>query len=93
MADRYLQTALARHGSWTLEIVKRSKIAFGFELLPPRWVFKRSIARLNRHRSLAKDVARLIQTAAAWLILPSIRPLSRRLAKRMINPSGFEAVS
>jgi transposase len=80
-AGTKLQTALAAYGSWTLEIVKRSDIAQGFELLPRRWVVERSIAWLNRNRRLAKDFEALIETAAAWLMLASVKLLSRRLAR------------
>lgn len=76
-----LQTGLAAHGQWTLEIVKRSDIAKSFELLPRRWVVERTLAWLNRNRRLAKDFEALIETAAAWLMLASVKLLSRRLAR------------
>lgn len=76
-----LQTALAAHGRWTVEIVKRSDVANGFELLPRRWVVERTLAWLNRNRRLAKDFEAQIQTAAAWLLLASIKLLSRRSAR------------
>jgi transposase len=81
-AGAKLQTALAALGTWSLEIVKRSEAAKGFELLPRRWVIERTLARLNRNRRLAKDFEALIETAAAWLMLASVKLLSRRLAKR-----------
>jgi len=37
-AGEKLETALAGRGQWTLEIVKRSDQAKGFQLLPRRWV-------------------------------------------------------
>src|SRR6201991_4756403 len=37
-AGRKLQTALAKLGDWTIEIVRRSDAAKGFVLLPRRWV-------------------------------------------------------
>jgi transposase len=80
-AGTKLQTALAADGRWTLEIVKRSDTAKGFELLPRRWVVERTIAWLNRNRRLAKDFEALLETAAAWLMLASVKLLSRRLAQ------------
>jgi transposase len=80
-AGAKLQTALAAYGRWTLEIVRRSDIAQGFELLPRRWVVERTLAWLNRNRRLAKDVEALLETAAAWLMLASVKLLLRRLAR------------
>ena len=53
----------------------------GFELLPRRWVVERTLAWLNRNRRLAKDFEALIETAAAWLMLASVKLLLRRLAR------------
>ena len=37
-AGEKLRTALKRIGEWTIEIIKRSDTAQGFEVLPRRWV-------------------------------------------------------
>ena len=80
-AGAKLGTALAALGHWTLQIVKRSDAAQGFELLPRRWVVERTLAWLNRNRRLAKDFEALAETATAWLFLASVKLLSRRLAR------------
>jgi transposase len=80
-AGAKLQTSLAALGNWTLAIVKRSDIAQGFELLPRRWVVERTLAWLNRNRRLAKDFEALLETAATWLMLASVKLLMRRLAR------------
>jgi transposase len=51
-----LEAALAKLGKWTIEIVKRTQNAVGFELLPRRWVVERTLAWLNRNRRLAKSL-------------------------------------
>ena len=80
-AGEKLRTALSEHGDWTIEIVKRSDAAKGFEVLPKRWVVERTFAWLGRCRRLAKDFEACIESAAAWVLLASIRMLTRRLAR------------
>ncbi len=76
-----LAEALKPLGTWTIEIVKRSDTAKGFVLLPRRWVVERTIAWLNRNRRLAKDFEALVTSAAAWLMIASIKLIMRRLAR------------
>lgn len=76
-----LETALAQIGTWTLEIVKRSDAAKGFELLPRRWVVESTISWLNRNRRLAKDFEATVESAVAWIFIASVKLLSRRVAR------------
>ena len=76
-----LRRALKGHGSWTLEIIKRSDTAKGFELLPRRWVVERTFAWLGRCRRLAKDWERSIASSTAWAMVASIRRLTTRTAR------------
>jgi transposase len=64
-----LTTALAQHGDWRIEIVKRSDQVTGFRLLPRRWVVERTFAWLNRNRRLAKDFEATIGSSQAWSTL------------------------
>lgn len=50
-----LNGALRGLGDWTIEIIKRSDTAKGFEVLHRRWVVERTFAWLGRCRRLAKD--------------------------------------
>jgi len=76
-----LRAALTKIGQWTLQIIKRSDRAKGFELLPRRWVVERTFAWLGRNRRLAKDFERTIESATAWLYLASIQLMTRRIAR------------
>ncbi len=76
-----LRGALRKVGKFTLEIVKRTDKAKGFEVLPRRWVVERTFAWLGRCRRLAKDFERTIETAEAWVLVANIRMLTRRLAR------------
>ncbi len=76
-----LKAALAKLGYWAIEIVKRSDSAKGFELIPRRWVVERTFAWLGRCRRLAKDWEKTIASAEAWILIASIRLVSRRLAR------------
>ena len=77
-----LAKTIAKLGTWTLEIVKRSDFTKGFVLLPRRWIVERTFAWLNRCRRLAKDFEATIQSATAWIILAHIRLLTRRIARQ-----------
>ena len=76
-----LKDALLGHGNWTLEIIKRSDTAQGFEVLPRRWVVERTFAWLGRCRRLAKDWETSIESSTAWAMIAHIRTLTRRLAR------------
>lgn len=76
-----LRDALIGIGRWTIQIVKRSDTAEGFEVLPRRWVVERTFAWLGRCRRLAKDWEKTIESAEAWLLIAHIRCISRRLAR------------
>jgi transposase len=75
-----LRDALAKFGNWTIEIIKRTADAVGFQLLPRRWVVERTLAWLNRNRRLAKDFEASIASAKAWVYIASVQLLIRRLA-------------
>jgi transposase len=76
-----LRGRLAKIGDWTLQIIKRSDAAQGFEVLPRRWVVERTFAWLGRCRRLAKDWERTIASAEAWITVAHIRLVTRRLAR------------
>ena len=80
-AGAKLREALKRMGEWTIEIIKRSDTAQGFEVLPSRWVVERTFAWLGRCRRLAKDFEAAIASAVAWALVAHIRTLTRRLAR------------
>ncbi len=76
-----LRDALSVLGRWTLQIIKRSDTAHGFEVLPRRWVVERTFACLGRCRRLAKDVEATTESSTAWAPIPHIRRLTRSLAR------------
>ena len=76
-----LRGALDRMGDWTLQIVKRSDTAKGFEVLPRRWVVERTFAWLGRCRRLGKDWEKSIASAEAWINVAHIRLTTRRLGR------------
>ena len=80
-AGEKLRDALTKCGQWTIEIIKRSEHAAGFEVLPRRWVVERTFAWLGRCRRLAKDFETTIASAVAWVLVAHIRTLIRRLAR------------
>jgi transposase len=80
-----LAAALAGHGQWQIDIVKRSDQTSGFQVLPRRWVVERTFAWLNRNRRLAKDFETTVASSEAWLYLASVQLLARRLARPAYN--------
>jgi putative transposase len=76
-----LLAAIADLGKWTIEIVTRSQSVGTFRAEPRRWVVERTFAWFGRNRRLAKDFEASIASAEAWVLIASIRLLSRRLAR------------
>jgi transposase len=54
----------------------------GFEVLPRRWIVERTLAWLGRCRRLAKDWKNLNRKALAFLRLPFIRLMLRKLCNQ-----------
>lgn len=71
-----LLNAISDVGKWTIEIVTRSQSVGSFKPEPRRWVIERTFAWFGRNRRLAKDAS-----AEAWVMIASVRVLSRRLAR------------
>ena len=71
-AGEKLETALAKIGKWTLEIIKRSDTAKGFVLLPRRWA---EMAKVPAMRSIVGKPSEGVERTFAWL------NRNRRLAK------------
>jgi transposase len=80
-AGEKLEAALLHLETLSVEIVKRSDLAKGFVLLPKRWIVERTFAWLGRCRRLAKDWEASIASSEAWMIISSIRRMTRRIAK------------
>ena len=76
-----LRGKLEKIGCWTMEIVKRSDKAIGFEVIPRRWVVERTFAWLGRCRRLAKDWEKSILSAESWLLIAHIKLITRRIAR------------
>ena len=64
-----------------LEIVKRSDIAAGFQVLPKRWIVERTYGWLGRCRRLAKDYENLTRSHLGFMILAMIRLMLRRIVR------------
>lgn len=68
---------------WTIEIVTRAESVGTFAPERKRWTIERSFAWFGRCRRLAKDFEATIASAEAWVMIASIRLLSRRIGKVM----------
>ena len=69
------------HRSLTLEIIKRSDQAKGFQLLPRRWVVERTFGWLMKSRRLMRDHGRKPSHHEAFVYPAMIGFAARRLTK------------
>ena len=76
-----LLNAIADVGKWTIEVVTRTESVGAFKPERRRWVIERTFAWFGRCRRLAKDFEKTIASAEAWIMMASIRLLSRRLGR------------
>jgi len=76
-----LLNAISEVGRWTIEVVTRTQSVGSFKPEKRRWVIERTFAWFGRCRRLAKDFEKTIASAEAWIMMASIRVLSRRLAR------------
>lgn len=65
----------------TVQIVKRSDTASGFEILPRRWVAERTFGWLVEHRRLVRDYETRPDHHEAMVYIASIHTLTRRSAR------------
>jgi len=80
-AGEKLASAISHIEDLAIEIVKRSDDAKGFVVLHKRWVVERTLGWLGRCRRLAKDWEATIASSEAWLLLASIRRMTRAIAR------------
>ena len=66
---------------WTVQIVKRSDTAQGFEVSRRRWVIERSFSWLGRCRRLSKDWDKSIASAEALILIAHIQRVTRYFAR------------
>ena len=79
-AGQKLEAAVAHINRLSIDIIKRCNTG-KFVVLPHRWIVERTLAWLNRCRRLAKDWEASIASAEAWMVVSSIRRMTRRIAK------------
>jgi putative transposase len=76
-----LLNAISEVGRWTIEVVTRTQSVGSFRPEKRRWVIERTFAWFGRNRRLAKDFEKTIASAEAWIMIASLRLMSRRLAR------------
>ena len=78
--DRTKLMDKAAFHAFTVEIVRRSDTAKGFEILPRRWVVERSFGRMTRWRRLVRDYEERIDVSEAFIHIAIGSLLLRRIA-------------
>lgn len=68
----------------TLQIVKRSDSAKGFEVLAKRWIVERTFGWFGSYRRLSKDYETLTESSEAMIYLSMIHLMVRRLRPRHV---------
>ena len=53
----------------------------GFQILPRRWVVKRTFCWTDQNRRMSKDYERLTETSEAFIYVAVTRLMARRLAR------------
>lgn len=76
-----LTTVLQSFEGPEIEIVKRPNASTGFVVIARRWVVERTFAWLGRCRRLAKDWEASIASSDAWLLIASIRRMTRHIVR------------
>ena len=66
-------------GGRLLTVVKRKPESHHFEVLPRRWVVKRTLAWLSRCRRLSKDYEELTESSEAWVHIAMVHLMLKRL--------------
>lgn len=72
-AYAHIVEAVRKQLGWTLEIVRRSDQAKGFEILPHRWVVERTFGWLGRYRRLSRDFEHTVSSSESVVYIASIR--------------------
>jgi putative transposase len=70
---------VAENAKYDLQIVRRSKEAKGWVVLPIRWTVERTFAWLNKYRRLSVDREKSIRSAKAMIRLAMIHLMLNRL--------------
>lgn len=76
---------------FTVEIIRRSDTAKGFEILPRRWVVERTFGWMVRWRRLVKDYEKRIDVAEAMIHIAMGSLMLRRNAHPWISKKALSA--
>jgi transposase len=74
---------------FTIEIIKRSDTAQGFEVLPRRWVVERTFGWMSRWRRLVRDYEERIDCSQAMIHVALGSVLLRRIAHQWTFSNGL----
>ena len=66
---------------WTVEVVKRSDKAKGFEVLPKRWIVERTFGWFSNYRRLNRDVEHSPKTSENNLKFVMVQIMLKRIAQ------------